>query len=407
MKRVYLLFLIVLFTFMTVSSASAAVTLEAFPQKPENIEIFEELVQQFMQENPDIVIEITNVAEPQTVLATRVATNDVPDLVNLLPTQLSTKVMESEGVFIPLTQYSNLYEKITPRAIEMCTLDGEIYSVPVTFTGFGLYYNMDIFAEHGIEVPTTADELFAVCEKLQAEGVQPLTLADKEVANLQQLFERILAGSVDHDIETTCNEVAAGNQSFTDNEKMLAFMDFTLKLRDYGPEDSLAVDIDQARSDFAQGDVAMYIDGSWAVSVIQSYNPELNFKVAPFPTITEDETWVVGSPDTAWAISSTTEHFDECMRFMEFFIRDDIATRYSDADMNPSFVDGVTYSVEQLQEINALVGEGKFILNPSSYWDSSLRTEIRSNFQMMIIDHDVNAFLTTLDSLIRDNYNSK
>lgn len=95
------------------------------------------------------------------------------------------------------------------------------------------------------------------------------------------------------------------------------------------------------------------------------------------------------------------------MRFMEFFLREDIAVRYSHADMNPTVVDGVTYDVQPLEEINALVNEGKFVLNPSSFWDSSLRSEIRSNLQMMLIDHDVNAFLTTLDTLIRENYNSK
>ena len=407
LKRTTVFLLSALLALLMMASASAEVTLEAFPQKPENNEIFMELFEQFMQENPDIVIEVTNVADTQTVLTTRVATNDVPDLVNLLPTQLSTQVMQREGVFAPLTEYEQLFEKISDKAVEMCTIDGEIYCVPVTFSGFGLYYNRDIFAEQGLSVPTTSEELFDVCEKLQAQGIQPFTLADKDVSNLQQVFERILAGSVDHDIKTTCEEVAAGNQSFAEDERMIAFAEFMLKLREYGPEDSLGVDIDQARSDFAQGEVAMYIDGSWAVSVVEAYNPELNFEVAPFPTITEEETWVVGSPDTAWAISATTEHFDECMRFMEFFLREDIGARYSHADMNPTVMDGVDYDVEPMEKINALVSEGKFVLNPSSFWDSSLRAEIRSNLQMMLIDQDVNAFLTTLDSLIRDNYNSK
>ena len=387
--------------------AIAEVTLEAFPQKPENTAVFAEIFQQFMEENPDIKVNITNVAEPQQVLITRVATNDMPDLVNLLPTQLTTQVMQREGVFLPLTEQQKLYEKISPNLVEMCTLDGEIYCVPVTFTGFGLYYNVDIFEQNQLAVPTTADEMFEACEKLKTLGIQALSIADKDVANLQQLFERILAGSVDHDIRITCEEVAAGRHSFAQDEKMITYANFLLRLRDYGPEDSLGVDIDTARSEFAQGQSAMIIDGSWATSVIQSFNPELNFMVAPFPTVAVEETYNVGSPDTAWAISASTEHFEECMRFMEFFLRDDIAAKYSHADMNPSVVTGVPYDVKQLQPINALVNEGKFILNPSSFWDSSLRSEIRSNVQLMLIDKDVDAFLTTLDALIAENYNSK
>lgn len=191
LKRTTVFLLSALLALLMMASASAEVTLEAFPQKPENNEIFMELFEQFMQENPDIMIEVTNVADTQTVLTTRVATNDVPDLVNLLPTQLSTQVMQREGVFAPLTEYEQLFEKISDKAVEMCTIDGEIYCVPVTFSGFGLYYNRDIFAEQGLSVPTTAEELFDVCEKLQAQGIQPL----HSQIRMFPIFSRFLSGS--------------------------------------------------------------------------------------------------------------------------------------------------------------------------------------------------------------------
>ncbi len=395
--------------FLILSSFACAgaetVTLEMFPQKPENVEVFAEIFAKFMEENPDIKLNVTNVADAQKVIVTRVATNDVPDMVNLLPTSLQFQIMQKEGVFYDLTG-AGFFDKISPNMIGMCQIDGKIYCQPVSFTGFGLYYNTDIFAAQGLQVPTTADEMFAVCEKLKAAGIQPLSLADKDVGNLQQIFERILAGSVNHDIKTTCEEVAAGNASFATDERMVKYAEFLIKLRDYGPEDSLGVDIEQARSDFAQGKTAMIIDGSWSVSVLLSLNPELKFHVAPFPAVTE-ETYIVGSPDTAWAISSSTEHFDECMRFLEFFIREDISAMYAAADKNPTVVNGTPYDVEQLIDINAMVAEGKFLLNPSSFWDSSLRSEIRSQVQLLLIDKDVNAFLTTLDQLVANNYNSK
>ena len=41
-------------------------------------------------------------------------------------------------------------------------------------------YNKEIFAEHGIEVPTTWDELIAACETLKAAGVTPFYATFKE-----------------------------------------------------------------------------------------------------------------------------------------------------------------------------------------------------------------------------------
>lgn len=67
LKRTTVFLLSALLALLMMASASAEVTLEAFPQKPENNEIFMELFEQFMQENPDIMIEVTNVADTQTV----------------------------------------------------------------------------------------------------------------------------------------------------------------------------------------------------------------------------------------------------------------------------------------------------------------------------------------------------
>lgn len=388
------------------TTSGEQVTIELFPQKPENVELYKELFAQFMEENPDIVINGTFVPDSQKVIVTRVATNDVPDMVSLLPTSEQFQIMQREGVFRDLSS-EPILEKVDPGLVEMCRIDGKVYVVPVNFSGFGLYYNVDLFAEKGLTPPTTIDEMFAICETLKSQGIQPLSIADKDVSNLQQLFERMLAGSVDHDIKATCEQVAAGEISFTDLDNMRRYLEVILKLREYGPEDSLGVDTDMARSEFAQGNTAMIIDGSWLVSVLQTLNPKLNFMVAPFPTISVEETVVVGSPDTAWAISSNSENVEQCMRFMDFFLREDVAQVYADRDMNPSVVKTVNYNIPQLAEINALVTRGKFLVNPSSYWDGALRSEMRTQVQLFLIDKDIDALLTTLDQLISNNYNSK
>ena len=44
---------------------------------------------------------------------------------------------------------------------------------PVDFKTWGVYYNKDIFAELGLEVPSTQTELLEICQKLKDAGYDP------------------------------------------------------------------------------------------------------------------------------------------------------------------------------------------------------------------------------------------
>lgn len=55
------------------------------------------------------------------------------------------------------------------------TYDGKIMAVPTNFAAACVYYNTEMFADAGVEVPTTYDELIAACQKLQDAGYTPIS----------------------------------------------------------------------------------------------------------------------------------------------------------------------------------------------------------------------------------------
>lgn len=55
-------------------------------------------------------------------------------------------------------------------------VDGSFDSLSLQSVQVVWFYNADIFAEVGVEAPTTWDELVAVCEKLDAAGYQPIAI---------------------------------------------------------------------------------------------------------------------------------------------------------------------------------------------------------------------------------------
>ena len=54
------------------------------------------------------------------------------------------------------------------------------YSVPYVANAAGILYNRDMFEEHGWEIPETWDELLALCDEIEAEGILPFYMGYKD-----------------------------------------------------------------------------------------------------------------------------------------------------------------------------------------------------------------------------------
>lgn len=380
------------------------VTIEFFETKTENVEIYEKLVAKFMEEYPNITINAAVSADATKVLTTRISTGDVPDLVNIYPRSMNYVVMQEAGAFMPLNGESFL-DKVNQQFIDICTLDdGNIYGLPVTTNAFGLYVNTKIFEDNNLEIPTTFDEMFEVAEALKAKGIQPFSCADKDTGNIQQWFERIWAGAVNHSYKEFCDKVKAGEASFADDPDFRKYCEYILKIREYAQADNLGYAIADTRTQFATEECAMFIDISSSASVLLDINPDLQFKVVAIPTISEEVSTTSGTPDTCLAISATTEAPDACKTFLNWFVQQDTAQEYSDADMNPTLLKEVDFSMPELKDIADMIMEDRFTLAPSAIFGASIRSAVQMEVQTMIMEKDIDAFCAKMDEIIKNEY---
>ncbi len=63
-----------------------------------------------------------------------------------------------------------------PGALESWRIDGGIYGIPFIYSCWSIFYNRSMFREHGWGEPRTWDEFFALCDRMRAAGVVPLSL---------------------------------------------------------------------------------------------------------------------------------------------------------------------------------------------------------------------------------------
>src|SRR6478736_4930788 len=91
------------------------------------------------------------------------------------------------GGFLDLTGQPFL-KSFNQSVLDGTKYKGKNYTVPTGLSYYtGMFYNKKIFADNGITVPTTWQELVAACEKLKGKGIVPIGIAGKDSAGVTTL----------------------------------------------------------------------------------------------------------------------------------------------------------------------------------------------------------------------------
>ena len=117
-------------------------------------------------ENIDLVVDVVSWNDIYTVVNTRIANGEQPDLLNID----GFADYQADGLLLPASEWvsEKTYAKFFPSFLDQSVVDGVVWAVPDLASARALYYNADILAAAGVEVPTTWDELKAACEAIKA-----------------------------------------------------------------------------------------------------------------------------------------------------------------------------------------------------------------------------------------------
>lgn len=271
----------------------------------------------------------TNLEEYDGKLNALIAAGQTPDVYICNPGP-NMDVYVNAGAAADLTdiltnQEADWYASFTDGIFERMTYDGKIMAVPTNFAAALCFYNTEMFAEAGVEVPTTYDELLTACQTLQDAGYTPISCSAGTAWCLSMVAGYLcdrqgvdLAAIADHTAnwtDDTC--VQAG-------EKLLELSKF---FQPTAAGDSN----DQATAAFYNGEAAILIQGSWAIAQINGNNPDFESKcgVFQFPGIdgANDPNRMIVKTDNL-LMSSTTEHQDACIALMKTFT-DETAQKYT------------------------------------------------------------------------------
>lgn len=177
--------------------------------------------------------------------------------------------------------------KILPAMTEP---DGSVLLTPVRLNWEALYVNTALLAQHGLSVPSSLEELAAVCTQLSAKGVLPIANAMHDWAEIA-LDCLALCGAPD--------ALYGGQTSFAGAENALAML---AAVGAFGSKPSALTD-EAAMDAFLCGEAAMRFDSDFLAYDISAELADAVTVIAPPALGGAQVNLVVGTPGVGLALT--------------------------------------------------------------------------------------------------------
>lgn len=249
------------------------------------------------------------------------------------------------------------------------TFDDRIYGVPVENAAAAfIWYDRALFDELGIDEPETWDELLAVADQLQGEGVNPFALANAAPWTGSMYFMYLVERLGGPEAFEAAADRTGG--SFEDP----VFIEAGEMLQDLVERDAFNQGFNgldwgsgQSRALMYAGEAAMEVMGSWNLSIVQTENEEFaqdRLGVMPFPAVeggAGDPDSIVGTiGDNYYVIADSCPHPEAAFEMIQYLI-DDTAAEEREAIGRIPPLEGFETDDELLDEVFELINDASSV----------------------------------------------
>lgn len=372
----------------------------------ENKKLFEEA-------NDNITIDAMNISDGNqylTKITAEVAANNTPDI---FMTWIGGRLepFATAGRIIPLDDIiegdADLKSIIPSNATKLTTFGGKCYALPLGSQSEVVFYNKRIFADLGLTVPETYDDLVAIADKINAKtNLIPMVMGNADLwlgtVPYMAIFNRLYGSELYQKV------IMEKNAMFDDP----AFAEAGTFLYDMVKKGIINKNCNglknaEAQSIFKSGGAAMNFDGSWRIS---AYYPALgeDLDCFAFPNISggkgSSDAWIVNYGN-ATSISSSTKHPEEAIAFFKFlFSADRLKVLGDNGEMLA--LQNIDLDESKLLAINLKIAKNIVeTKDPIYIWDvmlgSNLGTELNQTTQAILGGEDPTKMFASLQEVAK------
>ena len=293
---------------------------------PSTVEAWTQAIDGFKAENPDIEVSWNNFDHEAYKTAIRnflTADDGAPDIANWYAGNRMAPFVEA-GLFEDVSDVWEEYglQGSLQSSLASMTMDGKQWGLPYTYYQWGIYYRKDIFADLGIAVPTTWDELMAAQDTLLANDITPFTIGTKYLWTAAGVFDYLNLRTNGYEFHM---DLTSGKIPYTDPRVVQVF-DNWQQMRFI--DNHAALDWQQGLTPMVNGEAAMYVMGNFAVNPLREAgltNDQLGFM--PFPEITPGIPMAEDAPTDTIHIPAKAKNKANARKFMAYLARAGVQTR--------------------------------------------------------------------------------
>jgi raffinose/stachyose/melibiose transport system substrate-binding protein len=205
-----------------------------------------------------------------------------------------TQSLDKNGQLVDLEKAltdQGVMDQVEPAAVSTIKslYGGKLNVMPYQYNIEGFWYNKKIFADQGLAVPKTWDEMVVAADKLQQAGIIPFSTG---VAGQGWPITRLISAYLQRDVgPNALADVRDGKAKLTDPRYVKAAQAVAeLGTKGYFGKAPEATDYDTINSQFLTGKAGMFYMGSW---VLANYADKKQNKIGnenigffPIPTVT-------------------------------------------------------------------------------------------------------------------------
>jgi len=207
------------------------------------------------------------------------------------------------------------YHRLTQSSQSAVTRNGRIYGLPIHYYHWGLYFKKSLFAKYNITPPETWESFLAICAKLKAEGVTPISFGSEEIWPVAGWFDYLnlrINGLSFH------QSLLDGNISYKDPRVLSVFSHWKMLIdQGYFLENHADMTWREALPYLYRNLAGMFLMGNFWTSQIPGSLRD-DFSVFRFPRVTSDIAWFEEAPTDVLFIPENVVNFEAAQTFLNF-----------------------------------------------------------------------------------------
>jgi ABC-type sugar transport system permease subunit/ABC-type glycerol-3-phosphate transport system substrate-binding protein len=332
---------------------------------------YEETARQFEALRPGWHINLYGDPRIEDKICVRIIGGSYPDIASA--PYVPWPELIRDGKVLDLTPYlegpnwegdSRWRDTFLPASLDSWRMEGRTYGLPFTYSCWSIFYNRRLFREHGWTAPRTWDQFFALCEKIRAAGVAPLSLPGSRWLYADAFLRAAYYNLAGASGWRALNELAPGarlDPRFVRAAETLQRITQNYVLRGWEGETHTG-----AERSFLEGRAAMTVSGSWLFNEMRGKIPA-GFDVGTmnFPVFTDgsaDPSAIQTGSDCFFVFSTgDTRKERAAIDFLRFLTSRARAAAFVRRDDAPVAVRGIPIDAYsgQMSETAALVARAR------------------------------------------------